>query len=485
MVDQNILEQLKPWIVRELSTSPDLDSNDMADYVLALLQGTGTRNDLYNSCCNDLEEFLHLATKPFVDKLFIELDRLENCQNEDIQNTSPNSAHEGYRRNFRRGKNLENDFHPTSNNNSDRQIRPLTQHAQVGNSGTNLQMPFPLPPGFPSVFQMPPFEMMFQGPPNSRRSFAPRNRRGGNTSGHSISNLSSVNNELHTANKKLVVEKIPEDRLNETDIRTYFSKFGNLKSVRINSKGSYAEIEYETHDQAVAAHGSPDPIFDNRFIKVYWRKKDDSSFADLDVEDLKRMQAIKQQKFEEKLAKKREHQAKMQQLMEQRTRLLQAQEALLQTGAEIDQTTLDEQQKVTDSLRRQLEELKAEARSLGLSGFSESARGRGGYRGRASRLRPYGMYRGRGGIARASLDLRPKSIMIHNVPMDKDEAFRSHIVSVSHNSLTRRDANTLVVDFNDRKSAEVFMNNVNSIPEVGILEKSWVSRDINTDTEMN
>ncbi|ANB15529.1 hypothetical protein AWJ20_3157 [Sugiyamaella lignohabitans] len=313
--------------------------------------------------------------------------------------------------------------------------------------------------------------------------------------------LSGKKIENDYSNTKLVVEKIPEDKFNEASAREYFSKFGNLLQVNVNEKLKVIELEYEAHDQARAAYESPEAVFNNRFVKVYWRKVNQDAKGPIepkiDVEAVARIQQAKQKEFEEKRAKRLEHEAKMKQILEMKSSILQEQKNLLLQQAQ----NAASDGSNSDALRIQLEALKAEAESLGIdssdsgssfSPFSRRGRGRGssGYRGRGSyrgiSSHPYAYRGGRGGHAtsqvdrqRFNLDLRPKSVLVTPVPEDKEEALRSHLLHFGGEYENVQRSSTepgFIIDFKDRKSAEMFFRATESVPDVGAVELHWQQR---------
>lgn len=81
----------------------------------------------------------------------------------------------------------------------------------------------------------------------------------------SIFSLSNVG-----AQKILVVENIPEESANAQVIMEYFSRFGQLVNSQIDAESKSAMLEYATPEEAKACHNSPEAIFNNRFVKVYW-----------------------------------------------------------------------------------------------------------------------------------------------------------------------------------------------------------------------
>ena len=72
------------------------------------------------------------------------------------------------------------------------------------------------------------------------------------------------------AQKILVVENIPEESANAEVIMEYFSRFGQLVNSQIDVESKSAMLEYATPEEAKACHNSPEAIFNNRFVKVYW-----------------------------------------------------------------------------------------------------------------------------------------------------------------------------------------------------------------------
>jgi len=78
-----------------------------------------------------------------------------------------------------------------------------------------------------------------------------------------------MNNNQNTS---LVVKKIPID-LNTVDkLRQHFCKFGQLMDIVCNYENNKdsALIVFATNPQAFAAFKSPQPVFNNRFIRLYW-----------------------------------------------------------------------------------------------------------------------------------------------------------------------------------------------------------------------
>ena len=75
---------------------------------------------------------------------------------------------------------------------------------------------------------------------------------------------------------KIVVENIPEDKFNEGSIREFFTQFGDITELKTQDYRRIATISFDTYEHAQAAYSSPKVIFDNRFVKVFWYKDEES-----------------------------------------------------------------------------------------------------------------------------------------------------------------------------------------------------------------
>ncbi|KAI0226519.1 hypothetical protein L0F63_001170, partial [Massospora cicadina] len=70
----------------------------------------------------------------------------------------------------------------------------------------------------------------------------------------------------------LVLDNVPADKLNEASIKEYFERFGEIAQVALDKYTNKAEVEFKTEEDALKANNSPDPIFDNRFVKLFWKR---------------------------------------------------------------------------------------------------------------------------------------------------------------------------------------------------------------------
>ena len=306
-----------------------------------------------------------------------------------------------------------------------------------------------------------------------------RSARGGRAD---VSHIGPLHDKTATA---IVVEHIPDDRFSEEAVRQFFSEFGTIDEVTLQSYKRLAIVKYSDHIAAQKAYESPKVIFDNRFVKVYWQKLDkppppaaeDTTNGDIheeegpkeepfDREEFERKSQEAQRKLEEKKAQMKEMAAQREKLQERAEKQAEEKRALMaklaaKAGAsspDVNMTDSKENAKEsndetvsanTRALRAKVAELEAEAKSLGIDHNSSTqawsprgrgrGRGRGSYRGwegfgggssYSSSPRGRGGYRGWSGGGKYNLDLRTKKIEIAGATWtsENDEALKQHLL---------------------------------------------------------
>jgi len=73
-------------------------------------------------------------------------------------------------------------------------------------------------------------------------------------------------------NTILILRKIPSN-LNTVDkMRQHFTKFGNIVDIQCHydNLNDAALVQFSSNTEAFAAYKSPQPVFNNRFIRLYW-----------------------------------------------------------------------------------------------------------------------------------------------------------------------------------------------------------------------
>jgi RNA-binding protein 26 len=172
-----------------------------------------------------------------------------------------------------------------------------------------------------------------------------------------------------SSNTTLVVENLPAgkdppenlsscriltagEHKNETDVREYFSQFGTLKEIIVNAPRGKALLVYEDHESALKAWNDPRPVFNNRFVKIFWKRTEnvnplgilpvgngrpgssgseakkeerDPEEVERELEAARAAAAKAQLQHEEKLRKKAELAKKKEELEQQRLELLERQ----------------------------------------------------------------------------------------------------------------------------------------------------------------
>ena len=264
----------------------------------------------------------------------------------------------------------------------------------------------------------------------------------------------SADGPVHDKSKStIVIENIPEENFSENQVKGFFSQFGNILEVSMQPYKRLAIVKFDSWDAANAAYQSPKVIFDNRFVKVFWFKDDESAtpgsapmdgdapaakrtgpmngssltgsgsaagpHTEIDIEAFTKQQEEKQKAFEEK-TKKREKLEQQREELEKRQKELVAKqleekaklEAKLGARSGVKSEDNEDESKSskpitqTEALRAQLAALEAEARQMGLDPDAMDApaspwlargggygRGRGGWRG-SSPYTPRGSFRG-------------------------------------------------------------------------------------------
>ena len=216
--------------------------------------------------------------------------------------------------------------------------------------------------------------------------------------------------DFDKSNTTLIVDRIPDENLDEAQIQEFFSQFGKVSKVDVQKREHLAVIKFEKYRVAKKAYYSPKVVFDNRFIRVFWYSADRhgdlkgrggltstdhellaADEMDIDPEEFAAQQEKAQKAFEEKAAKMAEvieQRKNLRERLEQHyTKMKDLQKRLAKAerkkttgtgiyeegdgGSSSPEVTTDdgkrgEKSKVQQALRDQLALLEAEAKSLGI-----------------------------------------------------------------------------------------------------------------------
>ena len=78
----------------------------------------------------------------------------------------------------------------------------------------------------------------------------------------------------HVSKSDVPKIKLTSDKLDEETIRGYFSQFGPLKDINLDAQFQKATLIYADYESAAKAWNDPRPVFNNRFVKIWWKKTD-------------------------------------------------------------------------------------------------------------------------------------------------------------------------------------------------------------------
>ncbi len=535
MIEQADLSSLRSWIVSKVTNLSDADPDVLADFILALLKHELPDDELFLMCQEQLRDFLQDNTAQVVRELIYAVNTRSYKSGEEVSVdqhiNSLSFALQSHSYNHNQNNSNNNTTDPSAS--FDAFLDAKRHHKGPHDYNGNISNIGPQKGGFNGSFNdnasrfdrsssTPHFQKKelrqlntLDESLNNHQSFHTYNdnnnrngnryqrnsHRNKNTNGYS-ERESSKKREYHN-DITLVVENIPEDKLNENELHGYFEQFGTLTSINITHDLKLAEITFENHSQAKNAWNSPDPIFNNRFIRVYWKKfdpftarrhqktRDEAEAKFLNIEKAIRIQDEKQKVFEEKLKKKQETEEKRQELQKLKSSVLikhQEQQKFLEAKIENEKLLADgdlEKLAKINVLEQQLKKLKEEGASLAASISTPNhgnsnirVRGRAMYNTRSYGYNPYGGRGGREGFKAAlstyNLDLRPKKVVISPISEEQEEFLRGVLISFGeYQGLDRNPAipNQVVVSFKDRQTAEKFYNR--DIKGLGIVEKSW------------
>ncbi|KAI3613895.1 hypothetical protein CBS9595_004072 [Malassezia furfur] len=314
----------------------------------------------------------------------------------------------------------------------------------------------------------------------------------------------------------LVIEHIPTEHLNLASVNDYFKRFGTITNIDVDEPGARAVVSYATHDEAERAHSSPDVIFGNRFVKVYFQRldaparpvkplpskthymKDEGSNKYLapalraqaadapraqpgDAERRKLLELRKKKQTllhmqiaeQKALLAKLEHESLTPQGRQSVMAMLEKLSSEIKAATELlkKEVPPPSAPATTEELQAHLAALRQEAAALGLDA-SGHARGRGRGRGRAL------PFRGRGaapGARSMSLDHRTTRVGVAHLPADVGaEQLHAHLAQYGALQSLDREGDRYVAHFQTRAAAEKAMRSGAQAPPLRGAALSWV-----------
>ncbi|ORY26414.1 hypothetical protein BCR33DRAFT_859096 [Rhizoclosmatium globosum] len=105
----------------------------------------------------------------------------------------------------------------------------------------------------------------FQQPQSFRGAF-----RGGSSMRGSFRGGFNQQTPYRRPGETITIQNIPPESCTLDTVNTYFKQFGTITDIKIDIPNARAVIRYSSPSEAKAAHTSPDVIFGNRFVKVFY-----------------------------------------------------------------------------------------------------------------------------------------------------------------------------------------------------------------------
>ncbi|XP_060586369.1 RNA-binding protein 26-like isoform X2 [Ruditapes philippinarum] len=139
-----------------------------------------------------------------------------------------------------------------------------------------LSLSQPPPPGVPVA------ETTSTGPPpgpqghfqHHQQRFHPYQRFSGPRKPFDYNRIGGYRRPDQT-NCTLEVRKIPQEFNNIAKINEHFGKFGSLTNIQVKFEGDpeAALVSFSSNQEALSCYKCPEPVFNNRFIKLFWHQK--------------------------------------------------------------------------------------------------------------------------------------------------------------------------------------------------------------------
>ena len=136
-----------------------------------------------------------------------------------------------------------------------------------------------------------------------------------------------------------MVDNIPPEYRTEEAIRNQFSKFGPLEHVELVD--NFALIKYSTVEEAKRCLSSPDVIFNNRFVKVYYQPPQLTKKLESELTEKEESERLAKLKLMEKITARRKEEVQV---------LMAKKESLLERIRTEENISTDEKVKLQDEL---------------------------------------------------------------------------------------------------------------------------------------
>ncbi|KAF7732821.1 hypothetical protein EC973_000097 [Apophysomyces ossiformis] len=507
---------LRAYICREVKSLCDADPEVLAQYILALVSTGESTDSLKISLAEKLNEFFDDQTGPFLDRLFQEIEREKaessekplrlsdysededdgdrnfkhrrpRSQTEDSKRRLPAdsqeeppqkySRSEGANRDRGSGRTFGMEHRPRCrdynergfcmrgdacpyDHGEDRIVVEDGLHHLAGMGG-----PMAMPPQHvmapPAFYPMPhnahtAYDPEYATAINDNASDAHTQRgnmraRGGRGRGRGSGPYDRRSVPFDRTSTTISVQNIPSEMCQLATVNDYFSRFGTITNITIHAPQQKAIIQFSTRAEAEAAHSSPDPIFDNRFVKVFWYRENKPAETkppapptnEPDPELLAARAAEFAKLREEKKKMRQERVKSVLEAHKQKQELLERQIAEQKKLMEKLTSSKDMSRAEKEELLKALKKIAAEIDNSKAAAAPSAPSSATGY-GYAPTWPP----------RRFTLDNRPTSLLVKDIPDDRKEELRKHFEQYGHITAYDTKDNQLIVKYSQRFEAE-------------------------------
>jgi hypothetical protein len=278
----------------------DADPVIISNYVISLLKYDKPIPDLKSSVSTSLKDFLNsgtniissliLDTESFVSSLFEFLSPSNKDEDQIIRKEEEEEENEELH--FRRKRKFQNDTEVEESGFTSQYAPSKFEHPHPDSDSIHYQgyrprFPRPYRPDFRPSYRVnyraeyrpeyrpelrPGFRKVIRNDP-SKPVCSEFREKGYCLKGDECKMLHKV------LSSTLTVDKIPEESCTVEAVQEYFSRYGTILAVDVDTTLKKATVEFENAEDATKAYSSPEPVFDNRFVRVYFQQPEKPKFA--------------------------------------------------------------------------------------------------------------------------------------------------------------------------------------------------------------
>ena len=247
---------MKRYLRSELKHASDADPVVLTDYIIALLKHDQDLSDLQQELIQQLKDFIDSDSEAFVIRLFDKIKYMERK----VEPESRRDRRDYDRRDYeKRDYEMDHDRRDYERRDYDRRDHDQDRR------------------GYRKEWREKTFD---RNEASDRRDRRDNDRRGPRSFQHQGGKFIPDDDSV-----MLVVRNIPFEFFSKDSVKAHFESFGNVQVFLANDEDASALVKFDTHEDASFAIHSPQVLFNNRFVKVYWCRPQDESQFDIKEED--------------------------------------------------------------------------------------------------------------------------------------------------------------------------------------------------------